>query len=231
MRQSDVVTRTLRWTIASVAFVGVFAALGAAPALASTSGDPTTTPVPGLSASCPPGPPGAADSGIQTINGISFVGMSGECTLTQAHAAVGSSSFGANSILSATSDCTVNGTPTSSAVYNGMTITSTETIVTPDGYTLSFNVPVSVGGQAGRIAVVIKSPGGTTTNVAETVCTGAVYPLQVSQPQTLSPLPSASHKSGSSSALLLLGGALVAFVIVNVTGVRQYRRKHNRLAS
>lgn len=208
--------------------VGATALVLSAPAAFALPPTTSAIPVPGLVANCPPAS-NSVGSGITTINGIAFTGMSGECTLTQAHAAVGSSKFGNNTILSATSRCTVNGTPTSSAFYNGMTITGAQTIVTPDGYTLNFNVPVTTGTQAGRIAVQIISPGGTVTNVAETLCMGAAYPLNAnlntSPAQALSPVPSSSH-SGPSSALLLLGGALVAFVVVNVTGVRRYRRRH-----
>lgn len=227
--------RTAAAATASAVIIGTMVVLGASAAYAAP---PVTSaiPVPGLVANCPP-PSNSVGSGITTINGIAFTGMSGECTLTQAHAAVGSSKFGNNTILSANSTCTVNGTPTSSAIYNGMTITGSQTIVTPDGYTINFNVPVMVGGQAGRIAaqVVAPGPGGSVTAIAETLCAGAAYPLTASldtnQPQSLSPVSSSSSHSGPSTSLLILGGALVAFVIVNVTGVRRYRQRHNGTAA
>jgi hypothetical protein len=220
----------------SLLMIGLVVALDAAPALAAP---PTTgaIPTPGLTANCPP-PSDSVGSGISTISGVNFVGSSGECTLTQAHAAVGSSTFGANTILSADSRCSVDGVPTSVAIYNGMTITATTSITTADGYTLFFNVPATSGGASGRIAVVIVGHG-ATVNVAETLCAGAAYPilvapLQQSSAQSAS-LGNAQNaglvQNGSSggshgiSSLLILLLAVGGLVIVNVAAVRTFRHR------
>jgi hypothetical protein len=202
----------------------------AAPAAWAAPPLTTTSPAPGFTASCPPSTNSVA-AGTATISGVKLTGINGTCTTSQAHAVVSVAQFGANAAYSLRADCTVNGTPTSSAVYNGSTITGQETITTADGYILRFNVPVSVGGQAGRIALEIVTPSGAVVDLAEVLCAGAAYPLSAQlntqQPSGLSPVSTSSHGGGTSTALLLLGGALVAFVIVNVTAVRRFRHRHN----
>jgi hypothetical protein len=215
--------------------VGGTALVLAAPAALAAPPVTSAIPVPGLAANCPSGTNSVGQGGPAPVGGgVTATGASGTCTLELAKATVGKADFGANTILSATSMCTVGnsgGPPTSSAFYGGATITATTTIVTPDGYTLNFNVPVTdpATGNSGRIAVQIVK-GGTVINLAETLCSGASYPLSAhlntDSGPALSPVSTGGH-SGTSSALLLLVGALVAFVVVNLTVVRGYRRRHN----
>lgn len=226
-------TRTLRSTAAGLGIsllAGATVLLFAAPAAWAAPPVTTATPAPGLTASCPPSP-NTVGAGTDTVSGVSLIGLDGSCTLTLAHAAVNVAMFGANSAFSITANCTVNGTPSSSAVFNGMTITATETIHTADGYTLNFNVPVTVGSQTGRIALQIITPSAAVVNLSEVLCAGAAYPLNAqlnTQPApALSPVSTPGHGGGTSTALLLLGGAVIAFVIVNVTAVRRFRHRHS----
>jgi hypothetical protein len=205
----------------------------AAPAAWAAPPVTTTSPAPGFTASCPPTTNSVAAASA-TVSGVNLTGINGTCTLTQAHAAVSVAQFGANSAFSLRADCTVNGTPTSSAVYNGSTITGFVTIHTADGYTLIFNVPVTTPSGNGRIALEIITPSGAVVDLAEVLCQGAAYPLSAQlntqQAPALSPVSTSGHGGGTSTALLLLGGALVAFVIVNLTAVRRFRHRHNGMA-
>ena len=228
---------------ASLLITGTFVILGAAPSYAVPPTTTVATPIPGLSAVCtpPPASKSVGQGGPAPVGfGVTATGAGGVCTSSvtgfMAKASVGRTTFGANTVLSATAMCQDANTPsgqpvtvTSSAFYNGATITATTTIHTVDGYTLNFNVRTPNG----AIALQIITPGGDVVNIAQVSCGGAAYPLNASlntDQRVLSPVVSGGHSGGPVSPFMLLLAALAAFLAVNFTVVRRYRHRHNGTA-
>ena len=177
---------------ASLLITGTFVILGAAPSYAVPPTTTVATPIPGLSAVCtpPPASKSVGQGGPAPVGfGVTATGAGGACTSSvtgfMAKASVGRTTFGANTVLSATAMCQDANTPsgqpvtvTSSAFYNGATITATTTIHTVDGYTLNFNVRTPNG----AIALQIITPGGDVVNIAQVSCGGRGLPPE-RQPQ------------------------------------------------